>query len=71
VVLRKLTGPAVPDEKVEPIDAVLLSHDHRADIPDPAGRDFPPRAATVLTTSAAAERLDAEAIGMELGTRSS
>jgi L-ascorbate metabolism protein UlaG (beta-lactamase superfamily) len=67
IVLRKLTGPAVPPEAVEPIDAVLLSHDHHLDNLDPIGREFLPRAGRVLTTGDGAERLEVEATGMEPG----
>jgi L-ascorbate metabolism protein UlaG (beta-lactamase superfamily) len=67
VVLRKLNGPAVPPDGLEPVDAVLISHDHHADNLDPAGRAFLPRAGRVLTTRAGAERLDVEATGMDPG----
>jgi L-ascorbate metabolism protein UlaG (beta-lactamase superfamily) len=66
-VLRKLTGPAVEASEVEPVDAVLLSHDHHSDNLDPAGREFLPRAGRVLTTDAGAERLEVEATGMKPG----
>ena len=55
VVLRKLAGPAVPAEELEPVDAVLLSHDHHADNLDPAGRALLPRVGRVLTTGAGAD----------------
>jgi L-ascorbate metabolism protein UlaG (beta-lactamase superfamily) len=67
VVLHKLTGPAVPAEQLEPVDAVLISHDHHTDNLDPAGRAFLPRAERVLTTGAGAERLEIEAVGMDPG----
>jgi L-ascorbate metabolism protein UlaG (beta-lactamase superfamily) len=67
VVLHKLTGPAVPPEDVEPVDAVLISHDHHSDNLDTAGRDFLPRAGRVLTTEAGAERLEVDATGMTPG----
>jgi L-ascorbate metabolism protein UlaG (beta-lactamase superfamily) len=67
VVLHKLTAPAVPASKLEPIDATLISHDHHADNLDPAGRAFLPRGGRVLTTAAGAERLEVEATGMEPG----
>jgi L-ascorbate metabolism protein UlaG (beta-lactamase superfamily) len=67
LVLRKLSGPAVPASDLEPIDAVLLSHDHHSDNLDPAGREFLPRAGRVLTTDAGAERLDVDATGMKPG----
>jgi L-ascorbate metabolism protein UlaG (beta-lactamase superfamily) len=34
----KLAGPAIGASDVEPIDAVLLTHDHHDDNLDPAGR---------------------------------
>jgi L-ascorbate metabolism protein UlaG (beta-lactamase superfamily) len=67
VVLHKLKGPAIPEEELEPVDAVLISHDHHADNLDPGGRAFLPRAGRVLTTGAGAERLDVEATGLEPG----
>ena len=67
VVLRKLAGPALPAGQVEPVDAVLLSHDHHADNLDRAGRALLSRAARVLTTAAGAERLGAGATGLQAG----
>jgi L-ascorbate metabolism protein UlaG (beta-lactamase superfamily) len=67
VVLHKLTGPALSPERVEPIDVVLISHDHHSDNLDPAGRAFLPRARMVLTTEAGAERLEVDATGMRPG----
>jgi L-ascorbate metabolism protein UlaG (beta-lactamase superfamily) len=67
VVLHKLTAPAVQPEELEPVDAVLISHDHHADNLDPAGRAFLPRAGRVLTTGAGAERLEVDATGLEPG----
>ena len=67
LVLRKLTGPDVALEEVEPIDAVLLSHDHHFDNLDRAGRQMLPRAGRVLTTDAGAERLETEATPMVPG----
>jgi L-ascorbate metabolism protein UlaG (beta-lactamase superfamily) len=67
IVLDKLSGPAVPADQLVPVDAVLLSHDHHLDNLDHAGRKFLPRADQVLTTIAGAERVQAEATGMEPG----
>ena len=67
VVLRKLAGPALPAGQVDPVDAVLLSHDHHADNLDRAGRALLSRAARVLTTAAGAERLGAGATGLQAG----
>src|SRR5512132_846172 len=69
IVLRKLSGPAVTADSLEPIDAVLLSHDHHLDNRDPEGREMLPRARRVLTTAAGAERLGVEATGLESGQR--
>ena len=63
--LTKLTGPAVAADDVGAIDAVLLSHDHHSDNLDPGGRAFLPRAARTLTTTAGAERLGGNALGLE------
>jgi L-ascorbate metabolism protein UlaG (beta-lactamase superfamily) len=67
VVLRKLAGPAVSEDELEPVDAVLLSHDHHEDNLDDAGRAFLARAGRVLTTVAGAERLGGNAVGLEPG----
>jgi L-ascorbate metabolism protein UlaG (beta-lactamase superfamily) len=67
VVLRNLVGPAVPVERLAPIDAVLLSHDHHSDNLDPAGRALLPEAGGVLTTVAGAERLGGDATGLKPG----
>jgi L-ascorbate metabolism protein UlaG (beta-lactamase superfamily) len=63
--LTKLTGPAVGADEVGAIDAVLLSHDHHADNLDIGGRAFLARAGRTLTTTAGAERLGGNAIGLE------
>jgi L-ascorbate metabolism protein UlaG (beta-lactamase superfamily) len=62
--LVKTTGPAVGPEGLEPIDVVLLSHDHHSDNLDPAGRDLLPRARRVLTTLEGADRLGPMATGL-------
>jgi L-ascorbate metabolism protein UlaG (beta-lactamase superfamily) len=64
--LTKTTGPQRDASELEPIDVVLLSHDHHADNLDPAGRAFLPRAGAVLTTTAGADRLGRNATGMEV-----
>ncbi len=63
--LTKTTSPALTPSQVQPVDVVLLSHDHHADNLDPAGREFLPRAGRVLTTVAGAERLGGGAEGLE------
>jgi L-ascorbate metabolism protein UlaG (beta-lactamase superfamily) len=62
--LRKLTAPAIAVESLDRIDAVLLSHDHHHDNLDHAGRALLPRAERVVTTVAAADRLDGNAVGL-------
>lgn len=61
---RKLSGPAVPVEEIGTLDAVLLSHDHHFDNLDNSGRTLLPSVGTTYTTSAGAERLGGDAIGM-------
>ena len=63
--LVKTTGPAVNVKAIEPIDLVLLSHEHHSDNLDPGGREFLPRAARVLTTVDGARRLGGNATGLE------
>lgn len=63
--LEKTAGPALGEDEVGGIDVVLLSHDHHPDNLDRAGRAFLPGVRRVLTTAAAAERLDAPATGIE------
>jgi L-ascorbate metabolism protein UlaG (beta-lactamase superfamily) len=67
IVLRKLVGPAVALEEVQPVDAVLLSHDHHSDNLDRSGREMLPSAGRVLTTGDGARRLGGNAVGMEPG----
>jgi L-ascorbate metabolism protein UlaG (beta-lactamase superfamily) len=55
----------VAADRVGAIDAVLLSHDHHADNLDVGGRAFLARAGRTLTTTAGAERLGGNAIGLE------
>ena len=61
---RKLTGPAVAAADLGPIDAVLLTHDQHGDNLDGTGRALLPSAGRVLTTEAAAARLDENASGL-------
>jgi L-ascorbate metabolism protein UlaG (beta-lactamase superfamily) len=60
----KLAGPAIAADELGEIDAVLLSHDHHDDNLDAAGRALLPRAGTVLTTEAGAQRLGGNARGL-------
>ena len=61
---RKTTGPAVPAAELEPIDVVLLSHDHHADNLDDTGRALLPTAPVVVATAAGAERLGGTTRGL-------
>jgi L-ascorbate metabolism protein UlaG (beta-lactamase superfamily) len=63
--LVKTQDPAIAVDDVGPVDAVLLSHDHHADNLDALGREFLPHARVVVTTSAGAARLGANAVGLE------
>lgn len=64
VTLRKTIGPALQPDAIEPIDAILLSHDQHFDNLDQAGCAFLPRARSVFTTPAAAARLCANTLGL-------
>ncbi len=63
--LHKLAGPARSSKDLGVIDAVLLSHDHHADNLDRSGRALLAHAGLVFTTRAGAERLGANATGLE------
>ena len=63
--LTKTTAPRLTASQVEPVDVVLLSHDHHADNLDPAGREFLLGVGRVLTTVAGAERLGGSAVGLD------
>ena len=63
--LTKTTAPSLDPAELEPVDVILLSHDHHSDNLDPGGREFLPRGARVLTTVGGAERLGGHAIGLE------
>jgi L-ascorbate metabolism protein UlaG (beta-lactamase superfamily) len=63
--LTKLRGPAFDIAREDPIDVVLLSHHQHIDNLDPAGRAFLPSVKRVLSTTRAADELNANVIGME------
>jgi L-ascorbate metabolism protein UlaG (beta-lactamase superfamily) len=60
----KLSGPAIAPERIGPLDAVLLSHDHHEDNLDRAGRALLLQAKRVLTTQPGARRLGGNAEGL-------
>jgi L-ascorbate metabolism protein UlaG (beta-lactamase superfamily) len=62
---RKAKGPAVPASALQPVDAVLLSHDHHGDNLDDAGRALLPSAGVVVTTKAGAGRLGGGVRGLD------
>ncbi|MGA8900229.1 MBL fold metallo-hydrolase [Bradyrhizobium sp.] len=64
VKLEKLSGPAIAEDAIGEIDAVLLSHDQHADNLDESGKHFLPRAKRVLTTVIGAKRLGGHAEGL-------
>jgi L-ascorbate metabolism protein UlaG (beta-lactamase superfamily) len=61
ITLRKTAGPVLTPQQLEPIDAVLLSHDQHADNLDNGGREFLSHAQSVFTTPSGAERLGGNA----------
>jgi L-ascorbate metabolism protein UlaG (beta-lactamase superfamily) len=65
----KTTGPAIPIEQLEPLDAILLSHDHHADNLDDTGRTLLPQAGVVVTTRAGKKRLRAKSNANICGLR--
>jgi len=65
VTLEKLSDPAIRPASLAQIDVVLLSHDHHYDNLDRAGRTLLAKAGRVLTTTAGAQRLMGNAVGLE------
>jgi L-ascorbate metabolism protein UlaG (beta-lactamase superfamily) len=63
VTLRKTLGPALSASQIEPIDAILLSHDQHFDNLDRSGREFVARR-RVLTTPSATARLGNQSEGL-------
>jgi L-ascorbate metabolism protein UlaG (beta-lactamase superfamily) len=56
-VLVKTAGPAVPPQRLGPVDAVLLSHDQHPDNLDTLGRAYLELVPIVLSTASARRRL--------------
>lgn len=68
----KTLGPAVAVDGIDPVDLVLVSHDHHADNLDDAGRALLPKATHVITTTSGAARLGlANASGLVAGESTS
>jgi L-ascorbate metabolism protein UlaG (beta-lactamase superfamily) len=63
--LQKNAGPALSSEALEPVDIVLLSHDHHYDNLDYAGRDFLRKVGKTIMTAEGAKRLGAAAHGLK------
>ncbi len=63
--LTKTMGPALPVDRIGPIDAVLLSHDQHVDNLDRAGRALLNDAPLILSTPEAAARLGGHAVGLD------
>jgi L-ascorbate metabolism protein UlaG (beta-lactamase superfamily) len=61
---RKLQAPSLTPEQLQPVDAVLLSHDHHDDNLDPAGRAMLPSVGKVITTVPGERRLGGNALGL-------
>lgn len=61
----KLTNPSMSPDDLGEIDAVLLSHDQHEDNLDTLGREFLPKAGSVVTTTPGAKRLGGSARGLE------
>jgi L-ascorbate metabolism protein UlaG (beta-lactamase superfamily) len=64
VTLTKTSGPALSADAIEPVDAVLISHDQHSDNLDYSGRAFAAKAPRVFTTVAGAARLGGAAEGL-------
>jgi L-ascorbate metabolism protein UlaG (beta-lactamase superfamily) len=64
VTATKLVGPTASPDELEPIDAVLLSHEQHPDNLDISGRDYARQARRVFTTAEGAGRLGDHATGL-------
>jgi L-ascorbate metabolism protein UlaG (beta-lactamase superfamily) len=63
--LHKLSGPKISPNDLGNIDFVLLSHDHHFDNLDNSGRMMLAKAGKVYSTTAGAERLGNNAVGLK------
>jgi L-ascorbate metabolism protein UlaG (beta-lactamase superfamily) len=68
VTMHKTAGPALSEDDVGTVDAVLLSHDQHPDNLDHRGRAYLRDAPVVLTTRSGAERLGGKAVGLRPGS---
>lgn len=62
--LTKPAGPAVDEDRVGPVDRVLVGHEAHADILDERGRVFAKTAPMMLTGPVATKRLGPPAVGL-------
>lgn len=61
---EKTSGPALSLEQIGRLDAVLLSHDQHLDNLDASGRAMLPTVGVTYTTTAGAQRLGGNAVGL-------
>jgi len=62
--LTKTAGPAVAEDRLGPVDLLLVSHDNHPDNLDDRGRTLALAAPLVLTTRSGARRLGPPAVGL-------
>ncbi|MCG5452221.1 MULTISPECIES: MBL fold metallo-hydrolase [Micromonospora] len=64
VTATKFTGPSAAPTDLDPVDVVLVSHEHHIDNLDISGREYARRARRVFTTTAGAPNLGPLATGL-------
>jgi L-ascorbate metabolism protein UlaG (beta-lactamase superfamily) len=64
VTATKFVGPTASPDELDPIDAVLISHEHHIDNLDISGRAYARQARPVFTTAEGAGRLGEHATGL-------